>query len=300
MNDNVDWTFGGTWPYKPRYFDTADGRLHYVDEGPRDGRPVVMVHGNPTWGYLYRHFIPPLVEAGYRAIAADHLGMGRSDKPARASVYAIPRHADRFVALMDSLALRDATVVVQDWGGAIGLSWPARRPDRVRGLYIMNTLAHRPPPGQKLPRILAPLRLPIVGELLVKAGHVFVKQLLFKAIRRDRLTPEVRAAYLAPHPTYSSRTGILAFPRQIPDGDTRGAVPDFLQSVHEGLIPYKERPVAFAWGKRDPVFPPAAYERFWKNDFPNAPILWLDRAGHFLQEDAPEEIVPHLLEFLKR
>ncbi|MEO1087161.1 MAG: alpha/beta fold hydrolase, partial [Acidobacteriota bacterium] len=124
----TDWTFGGTWPYAPRYFDSPDGRLHYVDEGPRDGRPIVMVHGNPTWSYLYRRFIKAVTDAGYRAIAMDHLGFGRSDKPDRPELYRIPPHGDRCEALLDALDLRDATVLVQDWGGPIGLTWAARHP----------------------------------------------------------------------------------------------------------------------------------------------------------------------------
>ena len=114
-----DWTFDGTWPYAPNYFDTGAGRMHYVDEGPRDGRPVVLVHGNPTWGYLYRNFISPLSESGYRVVVPDHLGFGRSDKPNEPSLYTIPKHSERFIALMDSLGLKDATLVVQDWGGPI-------------------------------------------------------------------------------------------------------------------------------------------------------------------------------------
>ncbi|MDQ3933122.1 MAG: alpha/beta fold hydrolase [Actinomycetota bacterium] len=113
----TDWTFEGTWPYKPCRFDSPDGRMHYVDEGPRDGRPVVLVHGNPTWGYLYRNFIPQLVEARHRAIAVDHLGFGRSDKPSDAELYRVPRHAERLDALLESLDLRGATVVPQDWAG---------------------------------------------------------------------------------------------------------------------------------------------------------------------------------------
>lgn len=273
--------------------------MHYVDEGPRDGRPVVLVHGNPTWGYLYRNFITPLVDAGHRVVVPDHLGFGRSDKPSNASTYTIPRHSERLIALMDSLGLEDATVVVQDWGGPIGLSWPSHRPDKVRSLYIMNTFAHRPPPGTKVPAILRFIRAPLVGEVMIKARHAFVKKLLFQAIRRDRRTDTLRAAYLAPHPTYASRTGILVFPREIPDSPT-GPISDFLDEVHTGLMAFRDRPVAFAWGTKDPVFPPGVYKRLWQPDFPDAPILWLDKAGHFLQEDAPELIVPNLLEFLER
>ncbi len=121
----TDWTFGGLWPFEPRWFETSDGRMHYVDEGPRDGRPVVLVHGNPTWGFLYRNFIGALTQAGHRAIAPDHLGFGRSDKPADPGLYRIPRHVARLDALLESLDLRDAVVVVQDWGGPIGPSWAA-------------------------------------------------------------------------------------------------------------------------------------------------------------------------------
>src|SRR5215469_18264462 len=119
----TDWTFGGLWRFEPRWFGTPDGLMHYVDEGPRDGRPVVLVHGNPTWGFLYRNFIGPLTRAGHRAIVPDHLGFGRSDKPSDPELYRIPRHVARLDALLESLDLRDAVVVVQDWGGPIGLSW---------------------------------------------------------------------------------------------------------------------------------------------------------------------------------
>jgi haloalkane dehalogenase len=150
-NAREDWTFGGLWPYQPRWFETPDGRMHYVDEGPRDGRPVVLVHGNPTWGFLYRNFVGPLVEAGHRAIVPDHLGFGRSDKPARPELYRIPRHVQRLDALLESLDLHDAVVVPDDWGGPIGLSWAVAHPERVSALFILNTYAHGPRGKLKLP-----------------------------------------------------------------------------------------------------------------------------------------------------
>ncbi len=215
-----DWTFGGTWPYDPTWFESADGRMHYVDVGPADGKPVVLVHGNPTWGYLYRHFIAGLVEAGHRAIVPDHLGFGRSDKPDRPEVYTVPRHAARMEAFLESLDLRDATVAPQDWGGMISLYWASRHPERVAALFIMNTFAHRPRETVSLPLPLRLFRVPGLGELLVKGLNFFKYVFLFRAgvTHPERLTADVKAAYLAPHPDWSSRTSVLVFPREIPAG----------------------------------------------------------------------------------
>ena len=141
----VDWTFGRTWPYEPRWFESADGRMHYVDEGPRDGRPVVLVHGNPTWGYLYRNFIPPLVAAGNRVIVPDHLGFGRSEKPGEAELFRVRRHAERFDALLESLDLNGVVLVPHDWGGPISLWWATHHPGRVAGLFILNTVVTNSP-----------------------------------------------------------------------------------------------------------------------------------------------------------
>lgn len=295
----TDWTFGGTWPYEPRWFDTPDGRLHYVDHGPRDGQPVVLFHGNPTWGYLYRNFIGPLAEAGYRAIAPDHLGFGRSDKPEDPELYRIPRHAERTARLLDSLDLDDVTLVGQDWGGPIGFSWARHHPDRVSRLVVMNTFAHRPPRKVPLPLALKACRVPVLGELLVKRLHLFVRLFLFVGgiMHRDRLTDAVRRAYLTPHPDAASRTGVLVFPREIPSGP-EGRVSDFLAEVHEGLQVFQDRPVFIAWAFKDPAFVKEVLTDLWLKDFPHARLLELPDAGHFLQEDAHERIVPELLEFL--
>jgi len=107
---DVDWTFGGAWPYRPHWFTSRDGRMHYIDEGPRDGRPVVLVHGNPTWGFVYRNFVSQLASAGHRVIVPDHLGFGRSDKPGEVALCQITRHIERFDALLESLDLYGATV----------------------------------------------------------------------------------------------------------------------------------------------------------------------------------------------
>jgi haloalkane dehalogenase len=192
--------------------------MHYVDVGPRDGRPAVLLHGNPTWGYLYRNFIPAIVEAGHRAIVPDHLGFGRSDKPDQPDLYRIPRHAGRLEALLESIDLHDATVVPQDWGGPIGLRWAVRHPDRVRGLFILNTYAHRPRGKVPLPLPLRLFRTPGVGEVMVKGLDLFKRVFLFRAgvVHRERLTDQVRQAYLLPHQSWrqdANDTAILPAPQ---------------------------------------------------------------------------------------
>jgi haloalkane dehalogenase len=296
----VDWTFGGLWPYEPRWFDTPDGRMHYVDEGPREGRPVVLVHGNPTWGFLYRNFVGRLADAGHRVIVPDHLGFGRSEKPARAELYRIPAHVGRFDALLESLDLSEATVVPQDWGGPIGLSWAVAHPQRVAGLFILNTYAHRPPGKVPLPLPLRLFRTPGVGEVMVKGLGLFHRVFLFRAgvVHHERLTPEVKRAYLAPHPSWSSRTSVLVFPREIPSGP-EGPVSDLLAPLEQGLErEFRHKPVKIVWAMKDVAFTPQMLEQLWLRTFPDAQVVRLEDAGHYLQEDAHERIVPELLDFL--
>jgi len=295
-----DWNFGGQWPYEPRFFDSADGGLHYIDEGSPDGDPVVLLPGNPTWGFLYRHFIPPLVDAGHRVIVPDHLGFGRSDKPPDPELYRIPRHVARLDALLESLDLRNATVVPQDWGGPIGLSWAVAHPERVARLFILNTYAHRPPGKVPLPVPLRLFRTPGVGEVLVKGLHLFVRGFLFRVgvQHRERLTPEVKRAYLAPHPTWSSRTGVLVFPREIPAGPDAPLAPALAELEHGLETHFRGKPVKIVWAMRDPAFTSQVLDQLWLRTFPSAEVVRLEDAGHYLQEDAHERIVPELLSFL--
>jgi haloalkane dehalogenase len=295
----IDWTFNGTWPYEPKWFESADGRMHYIDEG--EGPPVVMVHGNPTWGYLYRNFVGPVVEAGHRVIVPDLLGFGRSDKPDRTEAYEIGAHADRLAALLDSLDLDRVTMVVQDWGGPIGLYWAARNPERVRGLFVLNTFAHRPRDTVKLPFALKLFRARGVGEVMVKGLHAFVRGGVFRmgVKKRDRITPIVKAAYLAPHPNWASRTSVLVFPREIPSGP-EGRVSDLMAEIEAGLVEhFGDKPVSIAWPMQDFAFTPDMI-RMWLDILPQAEVTEVDGASHYIQEDAHEIVVPKLVEFLGR
>jgi len=304
----TDWTFEGTWPYEARWFESSDGRMHYVDEGPRDGRPVVMVHGNPTWGYLYRNFIPALVAAGHRAIVPDHLGFGRSEKPNDPELYRVPRHAARLEALLEALDLSSATVVPRDWGGPTGLYWATRHPERVDGLFILNTYAHgfRPealPPGKDKVPLPLPLRLfrtPVIGEVLVKGLDAFKRGFLFGqgVVHRERLTATVKRAYRDVHRGWSERTPILVFPREIPVAG-EGPVVAMTSEIEEGMKQhFRSKPVQIVWAMKDVAFVPTYLDTLWLDTFPDARVTRLDDAGHYLQEDAHEGIVPELVRFV--
>lgn len=296
----TDWTFDGTWPYEPRWLTTADGRLHFVDEGDPQAPPIVLLHGNPTWAYLYRNFIPALVAGGYRVIVPDFLGFGRSDKPSDRSLYTAPRHVQRLTLLLDSLDLRDVTVLGQDWGGPLGYAWAGSHPDRVARLVVLNTFCHPAVAPVEMMTALRVFRTSVLGELAIKGANAFVRGWLLRGgvLHRDRLTSSVRRAYLTPHPSWSSRTGILEFPRQLPDGP-QAPINPWLSDVHDRLVALADRPVLIVWAMQDPAFTPSMLTDLWLTDFPDAEVLRLPDAGHYLQEDAYELIVPRLLKFLQ-
>jgi haloalkane dehalogenase len=295
----ANWSFGGTWPFEPRYFDAGDGRLHYVDEGPRDGRPVVMLHGNPAWSYLYRRFIPALTGAGHRAVAVDLLGFGRSAKPAGRDAYAIDRHVARLERLLGSLDLRGACLVVHDWGGPIGLPWAARNPDRVTRLMILNTFAPRLPAPMGKAATLRMLRTPVVGAMIATVRAGLTEDFLFKAgvVHRDRLDDDAKCAYRAPHPDRASRAGVMAFPRQVPLSDDTPVARLSRETADALERDFRDRPARICWGTRDVLFGDAVLD-LWRQTLPHAQVTRLDDAGHFVQEDAYEEVIPDLLELL--
>ncbi len=203
--------------------------------------------------------------------------------------------------MLESLDLSDATPVTQDWGGPIGLGWATRHPERIRSLMILNTFAHRPPEKVKLPPPLVAFRMPGVGEVMVKGLNLFTRVFLFRAgvTKHERLTDDVREAYLAPHPSWSSRTPVLVFPRQIPSGP-EGPVSDLLAEIESGLPAFSDRPVSICWAMKDIAFTPEILDNLWLQTYPDAEVTRIPDAGHYLQEDAYELIVPELLKLLGR
>lgn len=293
MATTLNGDFGGTFPYEPRFVDAREIRLHYVDEGPPDAPPLLFVHGNPTWSYLWRRPIAELSARGHRCVAFDHMGFGRSDKPPQLSAYSLERHIENAIALIDALNLSEVTLVGHDWGGPIGLGAMLERRDRLRAMVLMNTWAWELP--SFLPPFLREFRTEGLGEILALGGNLFVESIPGGMRRRDA-DPVMMEAYRAPFPDYWSRAGTLAFQREIPLTERDRSAP-LMGSIHERL-PDLSLPVLLVWGMRDPVFQPVFLEQ-WRELFPEAETVELDDASHFLVEDNPDAVTAAIEGFLR-
>jgi haloalkane dehalogenase len=293
MTDPLDGDFRGTFPFEAHFLRAGEVSLHYVDEGPPDARPLLFLHGNPTWSYLWRRQITELSANGHRCVAFDHMGFGRSGKPPRLSAYSLERHVDNALTVIDTLDLRDITLVAHDWGGPIGLGALLARPDRLRALVLMNTWAWELP--SFLPPFLREFRTEGLGEILTLGGNLFVESIPGGMARRDP-DPVMMEAYRAPFPDYWSRAGTLAFQRDIPLTERDRSAP-LMGSIHERL-PSVEAPVLLVWGMRDPVFQPVFLDQ-WRELFPQAEVAEVADASHFVVEDRPDVVIDAMKRFLR-
>jgi haloalkane dehalogenase len=272
------------YDFEPHYAEVDGLRLHYVDEG--EGRPIVCFHGEPTWAYLYRKMLRPLVDGGYRVICPDFAGFGRSDKPTDRAWYSYDRHVDFVTELLGGLDLSDAVAVVQDWGGPIGLRWAVENADRVGALAVLNTgiFTGRVSKGFLAWRNFAEKNpdLPI--------GFVI------QGATTTELPDEVLAGYEAPFPTAESKAGAAQFPLLVPtEEDGPGA--KGMREVADALVRW-EKPALVAFSDSDPVFPyPRAGERFVQWIPTVSEQVKVEWAAHFLQEDRGEEIAERIVDF---
>ncbi len=282
-----DWLDRTAYPFAAHSFATAAGRLHYVDEG--QGAPVVMVHGNPTWSFLYRRLILQL-RAQYRCVAPDHLGFGLSDKPAGWD-YGPEAHAVHLTALIDHLGLKDLTLVVQDWGGPIGLAYAVAHPENIARVVLLNTWAW---PVNRDPYYIgfSGLMGGPLGRLLIRRYNFFAAVILRQAFGDSRrLTAAAHAHYLRPLATPADRTGCLVFPKQII------AATPWLAALERQLPVLRGKPIQIVWGMKDIAFRASELRR-WEQCFPEAQVLRLPTVGHYVQEEAPEALGAALAAFL--
>lgn len=268
----------------------------YVDEGV--GHPVVLVHGNPTWSFHFRSLVDRLPAAGYRVVAPDHIGMGRSAKPTRTGYpHTLARRVADFTEFMAAVVPDGpVTLVVHDWGGSIALTWAVAHPDRIARLVLLNTAAFPLPAGKGLPLALRATRTPL-GALAVLYGNAFAVGAALLGARR-RLPAPVRRGYLAPYDRPSRRVAVLEFVRDIPvrTGDPAYAV---LRDTEQRLAVFRDRPVLICWGMRDFVLD-ADILRRWLEIFPAADVHRFADAGHYVMEDATEAVGDLVVELLAR
>jgi len=278
------------YPFAPHHVEvSASGtqpiRMHYVDEGPRDGRPVVLLHGEPTWSYLYRTMIPPLVDAGYRVLAPDLIGFGKSDKPARIQDYTYLRHVEWTTAWLEALDLTDVTVFVQDWGSLIGLRMAAEQEHRFSRIVVGNGF---------LP--IADRSVPVAFKTwraFARYTPIFPTGLIVQTATVTKVPKDVLAGYAAPFPSAEYQAGARAFPRLVPTDPDDPAVP--ANRAAWEVLGRWEKPFLCVFGANDPILGKADQPLI--EHVPGAKGQPHDRirAGHFLQEDAGPELASRII-----
>ncbi|MBI1789244.1 MAG: alpha/beta fold hydrolase [Acidobacteria bacterium] len=269
------------FPYEPRYAEIEGLRMAWVEQGAGD--PILLLHGEPTWSYLYRHMIPPLAAAG-RVIVPDLIGFGRSDKPAAPNAYSYKSHVRWLRAFLDALDLRRITLVCQDWGGLLGLRLLAQQPERFARVVAMNTGL---PDGRGMPGAFLKWR-----RFSQRVEALDVPRLIQNTLKRRPLSEAEAAAYASPFPSKEYQTGALVFPRLVPIRlDHPGA---YDNRVAIDRLRGLSLPVLLVWGEDDPITTPA--QKALRSIFPHAegPVL-IPNAGHFVQEDAGEEAARAIL-----
>ena len=279
--------------------DTSKGGgnlMHYVDEGRGD--PVVMVHGNPSWSFFYRDLIGEL-ESSHRVIAPDHIGCGRSDKPTDEQYdYTLSTRVADLGTLIDSLDLRDITLVVHDWGGMIGMGWAAHHPDRIARLVVMNTAAFPLPTSLGFPSSLALARTPGIGALLVRGANAFSRGAVRHCVTRRPMSKAVAAGYLEPYDSWAHRIAVHRFVQDIPLKKSDRAYP-MMKETADALVHLVDKPMLICWGLKDFVFGHPFLDE-WIRRFPRAEVHRFEDCGHYILEDAGEEIIPLIREFVDR
>jgi pimeloyl-ACP methyl ester carboxylesterase len=306
----ADETFDGTWPFAPRFHevpasaDAAAFRMHYVDEGPRGGETIVCLHGEPTWGYLYRNLIPRLAESR-RVVVPDHMGFGKSETP-QDRVYTLKTHVENLASLFGVLDLRDVTFVVQDWGGPIATQYTVRHPERVKRLFLANTLTgYGIASRNDVPQISdSPWFRWIGGGLengrteavLRNLGSTVLSVMKIIGFENSAAVNDTWIrAYSAPFATPAECLGAYEFPLDA----YLGRIRDYTIEGATGLAELQRKPAMLAEGMRDKAIPPGAAIADSEGVWPGRPIVRLPNAGHFCQEDAPDTLVALIEQFLQ-
>jgi pimeloyl-ACP methyl ester carboxylesterase len=288
MSDDARWR--ALYPFESHELRLDESRYHYLDEG--SGEVLLLVHGNPTWSFYWRNLVLGLREK-YRVIVPDHIGCGLSDKPADYP-YRLEQHVSNLSSLINELDLKKVTLLAHDWGGAIGLGAATAQPERFSRFVMFNTAAFR---SNWMPWRIRICRTPILGKIAVQGFNAFAKAALWMAVsKHERMTSAVRQGLLAPYDSWANRQAIYRFIEDIPMSEAHPTYETLLE-IETRLALFKTLPWMFIWGMRDWCFKPKFLERFL-DFFPKADVHRLPDAGHYVIEDAYEEIIPLVDQFL--
>jgi len=299
MPEMLPETVRAQWPFAPRFARVNGWHMHYIDEGAGD--PVVLLHGNPTWGFLYRDFVAPLTAAGHRVIIPDMIGFGLSEKPTSEHHHSLDGHIANLAALLRGLDLRRITLVCHDWGGPTGLGFAFSNPDRVRALVLMSTWGWPLPPAEFHTRVFPwrTMHAPLLGPyLLGRHGALARRGVYLSVVDRARFATGAMAAYDAVLPEPASRMLTWVWPRWIPLDDTARALDRF--TWLEQQLRACRWPVLLVWGREDDVFDPAIFVTRFRQLLPQAEGPHLVTGRHFLQEDSAPAIAARIIDFLRR
>ena len=290
MVNNFD-SFRFLYPFTSHYFDLKSFNLHYLDEG--EGEVLLFLHGNPTWSFYYRSLIKNFKDR-YRCVAPDHIGCGFSDKPQDYN-YTLATHVDNLEKLVDFLDLKNITLVVHDWGGSIGMGLAVRKPELIKRLVIFNTAAFL---SSDIPLRINLCRIPLLGTIAIRNLNLFVRGVLrFGLIRRKQLTENIRDGYLAPYDSFENRIANLKFVQDIPI-DASAPSYSVVKDIENNLNHFQGLPILILWGIEDFCFN-IKFLNKWREIFPLAEVHEVLNAGHLVVEDATDEIIPLMEEFLK-
>lgn len=285
------------YPDNSSYAVINNRKMHYLEGGKEHSETVVMLHGNPSWSFYYRHLFTALTKQ-YHCIVPDHIGMGLSDKPAKGEYeFTLKQRVDDLDALLSSLDVDNKlTLIVHDWGGMIGMAYATRYPDKIKRLVISNTAAFHIPQGKQVPWQLKLSRTPIIGSLLIQGLNAFCRGGVIQCVTRKAMTKEIKKAYLAPYDSWAHRFSVLRFVEDIPldkEHESYGVVDE----VDKNLQQFSKLPMLVCWGLNDFVFD-VNYLNEWKKRMPDAEFHEFD-AGHYLLEDAGDDVIPLIQRFLK-
>ena len=285
------------YPFTGKFHDRNGLKLHYLDEGAGD--PVVMVHGNPSWSIYYRNLVNTL-KATHRCIVPDHIGCGFSDKPGDDTYeYTLASRLEDLESLLAALDItKNITLVVHDWGGMIGMAFATRHPEKIKRLVILNTSAFHLPKSKRFPLGLNICRNMRLGTLLVRGFNAFSAGAAHVGCKRNLMSAKLKRAYRAPYNSWANRIATLRFVQDIPLQPSDKAYA-LVSAVEQNVSALKHVPMLICWGMKDFVFDHHFLDA-WVEHFPDAEIHRYDDCGHYILEDAQDEVVPLIQSFIER